>query len=276
MKKIAIAYRIYPGVSKTPAIFPDNKFKLSELCISSLSESLKNIDYKIWVILDKCPPEYKELFKKYFNNNIEFIDTNAIGNSLTFKMQLEILLKQEFSENVYFAEDDYFYLPNCMEQLLNFIESEHKPDFVTPYDHLDYYTMDFHKHKKETIEYNGYSWRTENSTCMTFLTTKEILRKTQDIFLTYAKKNYDASLWLAITKIKALNLINYFKFSMQNISWLKTYAKLWIHTPYFIFKPKYKLYTPIPSLSTHLEAQFLAPNINWKKIFEDKAKNIFI
>lgn len=275
MKRIAIAYRIYPGISKTPAVFPDNKFKLSELCISSLSDSLKSIDYKIWAILDNCPSEYKDLFNKYFTN-IEFIETNAIGNALTFKKQLEMLLEQNFSENVYFAEDDYFYLPNCMQQLLDFIESEHKPDFVTPYDHLDYYTLDFHKHKKEIINYNGYSWRTENTTCMTFLTKKEILRKNKKIFLTYAKNNYDASLWLAITKIKAMNPIYYMKYSLQDLSWLKTYAKLWLHTPYFIINPKFKLFTPVPSLSTHLESKFLSPNIDWENKFDEQIKNIFI
>lgn len=275
MKKLAIAYRIYPGVSKTPAIYSDNKYKMSQLCAASLGKALKNIDYKIWVILDKCPPEYKDIFNKYFQN-IEFVETDAIGNGLTFKKQLEILLNQDYSENIYFAEDDYFYLEESITLLLDFLESEHKPDFITPYDHLDYYTMDFHKHKKQEIIHNNHKWRTENSTCMTFMTTKSVLQKTKKIFLTYAKSNYDASLWMAITKLKATNPIDYLKLSAQGISWLKTYVKLWLHTPNFLLLPKYKLYTPVPSKATHLEKAFLAPNIDWYKEFEKMKKNIFI
>ena len=34
MIDLAIAYRIYPGISKSPAFFPTDKFKLSEMCLS--------------------------------------------------------------------------------------------------------------------------------------------------------------------------------------------------------------------------------------------------
>lgn len=266
MKKIAIAYRIYPGISKSPAIHSDSKYKLSELCAASFSQSLVGIDYKMWVILDNCPDEYKALFHKYFTN-IEFIETNAIGNGLTFKKQIEVLLEQDYSENIFFAEDDYFYLPDCMNKILDFLQSDHKPDFVTPYDHLDYYTMNIHKHKKEEITFNKHKWRTENGACLTFLSTKKVLAQTQKVFLTYAKKNYDTSLWIALTKQRAFNPLMYISPSLQGMSWFKTYVKLWLYTPYFPFIPKYKLYTPVPSLSTHLEKHFLAPNIDWQAEF---------
>lgn len=265
--KLAIAYRIYPLISKSPAIHSDDKYKLSELCIASFARALEGIDYKLWAILDKCPPEYKELFNKYFTN-IEFVEMSGVGNKETFRKQMDILQNQDYSEYIYFAEDDYFYLPNAMQKMMDFMKSNAKPHFLTTYDHLDYYIAEIHKHKKTEVEFEGQKWRSENGTCMTFLTTKSVLKKTRKVFITYAYRNFDTSLWIALTKLRAYNPIDYIKPSLQGMDWFKSYCKLWLYTPYFPFIPKYKLYAPVPSLSTHLEKYFLAPNIDWQEEFK--------
>ncbi len=137
---LAIAYRIFPGVSKTPPIFQNNKYKLAHLCLKSFKESLGSLNAKIYVLLDNCPPEYEDLFQRYFEKeDLEIIRLKGIGNQATFKLQLEILLKQSYSEIVYFAEDDYFYFPKQFEKMIHFLKRNGDVDFVTPYDHLDYY-----------------------------------------------------------------------------------------------------------------------------------------
>ena len=111
---LAVAYRIYPQVAK-PALglpFSDDKFQLAEICLSSLKQSLGDLRARVWVLLDGCPSEYVDLFRRYFDaQDLVFIPLAGVGNVATFAKQVEILLAQEDSNIVYFAEDDYFYLP---------------------------------------------------------------------------------------------------------------------------------------------------------------------
>src|SRR5579862_8471581 len=115
MKDLAVAYRIYPGVSKIPAVYPTDKFELSKLCLLSFRESLGCLSFKIWAILDGCPPEYWEMFRRVFKEDeLEIIEGGAVGNLLTFSMQIDLLTSQSEAEFVFFAEDDYFYFPNAL------------------------------------------------------------------------------------------------------------------------------------------------------------------
>lgn len=276
MKKLAIAYRIYPGVSKSPAVFSDNKYSLSELCLKSFAEAIKNIDTKIWVILDNCPAEYHQLFRNYLGPSVEFIDTPGIGNGKTFVKQMDILLSQNFSENVFFAEDDYFYLPNAFDDLLEFADSSTHPDFLTPYDHKDYYDVDLHNYRKTTLPFSDkINWTTESATCLTFFTTKKTLRRTYPIFKTYMYRNFDISIWLAMTKKRVFNPTIYPKYLFNDFPMFKVLAKAWLYTPLRLpFGKQYSLYAPQPSLATHMESLFLAPNVDWYELFEKAKKDL--
>ena len=53
-KDLAIAYRIYPGISKIPPIYSDDKFKLSELCLRSFKQSLGGLRVKIWAKIGRA------------------------------------------------------------------------------------------------------------------------------------------------------------------------------------------------------------------------------
>lgn len=52
---LAVAYRIYPQVSKVPPVFSQDKYKLSEFCLKSFKNSLGDLRAKIIVLLDGCP-----------------------------------------------------------------------------------------------------------------------------------------------------------------------------------------------------------------------------
>src|SRR3954451_13708426 len=112
---IAIAYRIYPKVAR-PALglpYSDNKLRLAEICLHSLKKSLGNLRAKVWVLLDGCSDAYADMFRRHFDEgDLTLIALPGIGNQATFGKQIEILLEQNDSEFIYFAEDDYVYLPN--------------------------------------------------------------------------------------------------------------------------------------------------------------------
>ncbi|ADP77608.1 glycosyl transferase family 2 [Methanothermus fervidus DSM 2088] len=268
MKDVAVAYRIYPGVSKTPAIFQEDKYKLSKLCLESFRESLGDLDVKIFAILDGCPDRYVDLFKEYFND-IEFIRLDSVGNQKTFEKQINLLLNQKDSDIVYFAEDDYFYLPNTFEEMIEFLEYE-DVDFVTPYDHLDYYEHPLHQHRKEKRTYKGRIWRTVASTCLTFLTSKKVLKETKKIMESYVHGNHDASLWISLTKININPLKCLKSREMRYIIYL-AWKYCWKQ---ILFGKRYKLWAPKPSIATHMESTKLAPSVNWKKLIMAKAKKI--
>ncbi len=267
--KVSICYRIYPKVSKVPPVHSDDKYKLSELCLSSLVKSLNNVDYKIWVLLDNCPPEYSEMFKKYIPADcLELIDLPGIGNTGTWGKQLEILSTQTFAENIYFAEDDYFYLTDTFHEMLELIESDKDVHFVSPYDHLDYYTLDIHDYKSQIKISNNRHWRTASTTCMTFLTQKKYLNATYGAFATYLKKNYDNSIWLSLTKINAFNFSLFVKYLFTNLPFAKIYIKLLLFgTSRLLFGKKWNLWIPMPSIATHMDSQYLAPTKNWSGFF---------
>lgn len=257
---LSIAYRIYPGVSKTPLFFNNDKLKLSELWIKSLRLGLWALKAKIIVLLDNCPKEYKYLFLKYFDeNDLEFREYDWVGNLTTFKEQIHILLEQKYSEYIYFAEDDYLYLPNCFEKALEAIK-ESWVDFISLYDHIDNYNLSFQKIKSGIKVFWKHHFRENSSTCLTFLTKKEILNKSKKVFLSYCKWNYDYCLWIALTKY------NFTKLFDKKHLWLLLRARRYLSF-YIPFGKKYKLYTPIPSLATHLESTGIAPVIDWEYCF---------
>ncbi|ADZ08976.1 glycosyl transferase family 2 [Methanobacterium lacus] len=262
---LTVAYRIYPKISCTPAIYGDDKYKLSEFCLKSFKESLGNLKVKMIVLLDGCPPKYRELFLKYFDeSDIDFFELDKIGNLPTFSLQINLLLKQNYSEIIYFAEDDYYYHPNQFFEMIDFFNKNDDVDFITPYDHSDYYNRNIHNIKRYERMYNGRQWKTASSTCLTFLTSKKILDETQNIFLTYQKGNTDLGLWLSLTKssldpkiiIKSLNIYT-----------IKSLYKTFVLTQDQIHNGKtWKLWFPIPTIATHLEKEFISPTINWENI----------
>lgn len=266
---LAIAYRIYPKISKIQAIHPDNKYELSRVCLESFYNALKNVNAYIYIILDGCPPEYKALFKKTLVEiDYEFIDKDGVGNAKTFSLQMDLLLNQDKSNVIYFAEDDYYYLDNTFTELLKAIKDP-RVDFVTPYDHPDTYNTDFHNYQKTYYEIGGRKWGVMSSTTMTFMTTQKTLRETKHIFDTYTIRNYDASLWLSLTKLNAYNILLMLKLMFINKPIFKYFLKLYYFTPLqVLFGKKRILVQAVPALATHMETAFLSQNIDWYKEFE--------
>lgn len=264
MYDLCIAYRIYPKVSKIPPVYEDDKLKLSELCLRSFKKSLGDLKIKMYVLMDNCDNRYQDLFDKYFDENeLIKIPLNAIGNNATFKLQLQLLLEQKYSDLVYFAEDDYFY-QNSLKDMINFFIENPEVSFATPYDHLDYYNMNWHRGDYR-IKYCNIHWRTAISTCLTFMARKSSLQKCQRTFMSYAYGNYDFSLWTAITKRRLLpdrtmwNALNEKKAFPYLISPAYSWLKCWRQ---ILFGQRYELWSPIPSIATHMEKDFIAPSMN--------------
>jgi hypothetical protein len=269
---LAVAYRIYPKVSDAASSFPcgHDKYRLSELCLRSFKDALKGLRVKIWAILDGCPPEYASLFTKYFSrNDLILVGLGGIGNQATFLRQIEILLTQEDAEVVYFAEDDYFYLPGQFRCMIDFLNGHGDAHFVSPYDHLDCYTMELHQQPKWLKVYGGLHWRTAASTCLTFLTTRGTLRRTQAVFRNYKRRSLDCSLWLSLTKHRVFDPVFFVRQLIHEPFFCKIILKSWFYFwRQILFGKKWALWAPIPGVATHLDIKALSPNVDWRALLE--------
>jgi hypothetical protein len=275
---IAVAYRIYPQVAD-PAMglpFSEDKLLLSEICLRTFKESLRGLRVKLWVLLDGCPNEYVDLFRRYFYaQDLVLISLDHVGNRATFAKQIEILLEQEDSELVYFAEDDYLYLPNQFPRMAEFLRAHKDVDFVSPYDHLDCYTFEIHRHPKWIRVHAGHHWRTAASTCLTFLTRKQTLRRKERIFRSYCRRNHDCSLWLSLTKHSLFGPFQVLRFAYQQPLFAKIIAKAWLYGwSQIVFGKRMTLWVPVPGIATHLNSHALSPTIDWITLMKECAASM--
>jgi hypothetical protein len=266
MIDLAIAYRVYPGVSKTPAAWSDDKFKLFAYCLSSFKQSLGSLRVKIWVLLDGCPPSYEAFFRESFSDEeLVILNLDRIGNHATFAMQLDLLSQQTEANLVYFAEDDYIYAPDALVAMVEFARANPDADFVTAYDHSGNYDLPLKGERHRIRPFGGRHWRTSTATCLTFLATRASLLRTRRTFATYAKRNEDGSLWMSITqKLGLFNLPVYGSTLFMFKLWLKAWYWGWNQ---IFFGGFHRLWSPVPSLATHLESTCLAPAIDWNREF---------
>lgn len=268
---LVVAYRICPKISKIPPAYPDNKYELSKFCLESFKKSIEGLKVKMFVLLDNCPPEYDNLFLNIFSKDDLVLIHTSLGNKGTYKKQIELLLNQEDSEVIYFAEDDYFYTEN-IKNMVDFIVSG-KADFVTPYEHPDCYVNNHAIQNKITI-FENQRYATVQHACLTFMTTKKNLLKNKRYFLIFSNWfGSDFVVWgcvtLGFTYFRYLKLIfNYKNFTLENF---KVFGSMWFFAWHrFILNKKFKLYMPVQTLATHMESNFLAPCVDWGYYFNNK------
>jgi hypothetical protein len=276
---LAVAYRICPKVSKSFGSLPfsNDKYLLSEICLHSFKQSLGQLRIKMWAVLDGCPPEYEALFKKYFDEERELVivTMNSVGNRATFGRQIDILVNQQASEFVYFAEDDYLYLPDSFPLLVEFMRAHSDVDFVTPYDHPDCYSLEIHNFPKFLRVFCDHHWRTAASTCLTFLTRREVLRKHEAVFRSYTRRNGDCSLWLSLTKYGLYNPGKVLRYAYRDTMLAKIIAKAWLFCwPQILFGPRRRLWVPVPGIATHLASGLLSPGIDWITLLREQGGRI--
>ena len=238
------------------------------MCLRSFKDALGGLNVKIWALLDGCPPEYEALFREVFaDDTLEILRLDKLGNFKTFGLQIDILTGQTDADYVYFAEDDYFYLPDALKKMVAFMRANKDADFVSPYDHPDFYDTSFRHERHLVRPSGGQYWRTASFTCLTFLTTRANLIRTGGQFRTFSYGNWDYSAWISLTQKLTL--------ADLRIYWHDTlHFKIWLKTLFFgffrlLFGRYYRLWMPTPSLSTHMESTRLAPLIDWPARIEN-------
>jgi hypothetical protein len=263
---VAVAWRIYPGVSKTPIIHSKDKFQLVKTCLISFLKTAEDINVKYYFILDGCPDSYQKLIEElFFAKSFSIHKTDSIGNLATFKLQVNILSRQTDADIVYFAEDDYLYKPGEFRKMIELVKTAKNVDFASCYFNTDIYTHPIHQHKRVIRHTVDHLWISSSSTCMTFMTKKKILLDTQKILLTYSKGNNDCAMWLVLTKTHIYNPARYLKYFLledkESFNIMKVAVKYSFR--YFFSFRRYKLWIPYPGIGTHLEQGMVMNPDEW-------------
>jgi hypothetical protein len=221
MNQLNVFYRICPHPGTKSPILADDKLALTMFCLRSFFRAFEKVNYKITFILDSCPPIYRETIEKLFKNEKTFYEGIRMGDRGSLLKQLELATQLKDDQKVYFAEDDYIYLPDAGKKLVKALDDF---DFVTLYDHPDYY-QEPHLSQNKTTHISGkHHWVRRISTCNTFGSKSQFLKINKELFIEYAPRDF--LMWCEITK-------------------------------------DYLLVSPIPSLATHMVAWLMAPGIDW-------------
>lgn len=157
----------------------------------------------------------------------------------------------------------YLYRPGTLPCLLAFAEEHRDAHFLAPYDYPDYYQMPLHRGCLQMRYAAGYHWRSAGTTCLTFLTRRSILRRSQTLWRTYAKGNFDASMWMALTKHGVFHPLRNVRSSTEAAIMAKAWLWGWRR---ILFGKRWTLWVPIPSMATHLERTTLAPGVDWEAV----------
>ena len=267
---LAIAHRVCPALSQTAVGF-SSKEKMVKATTNSLASALGQFkgQVRLFVILDGCP-EWRAIFESKVadctNVSISFTDTPAIGNFATYSKQVEILLAEKDADYLYFSEDDYLYRPDAFLAMTDMLE-RNGVDFVTPLDHPDRYRGLTFENATSPIAHTTFShWRQVPSTCLTFMTTPSVLKRTRWVFDAYTRGTMDSSMWLAATKQKlfaprALIGPGWRYLCGQNVPYprlAQLCAWKWFGIKLLTTR-KFTLWSPIPSLAIHLSSDCIPP-----------------
>lgn len=227
-----VFYRIYPGKPDNRPFDSGNKLKLVQRCLRSFMASVAVADVHITFLLDGCPPidwvrVVFDAMDPYSVITYDIIKLDGIGNKPSFLEQLEMALDGPDDEFVYFAEDDYLYRPMAIAKMLGF-NSVMENSFITPYDHPDRYSRGDDRFVESHIEVrDDWHWRTAESTTMTFGASRRLIKDTAHVMRYNACEG----------------------------------RRMWYSIP-----ARYRLWSPIPSLATHVHDGVLAPCVDWEKI----------
>lgn len=150
-----------------------------------------------------------------------------IGINETCLMQYEMAKTQIEHEEILFQECDYLYIPGSGKTVLKAIQ---ELGMVSPYDHLNFYKdKSIHSEDCKIRLIGPKHWRSVERNTMTFGIKKEIFDKNYETFKKYGY--LDNEVWKDMLKAGQL---------------------LWV---------------PIPSIATHMVKDFMAPSIDWSKLY---------
>jgi hypothetical protein len=172
----------------------------------------------------------------------------GLGNSGSYLKAVAKATAPELADTdlVYLSEDDYLYVPAAFRDLVTAAEAIPEASYFTLYDHRDRYTRtdDADGGRARIYLAGAHHWRTVESTCMSYGARVGALRADARVHAWACRGAIpeDRAMWRRI----------------QGYGWRG-----------LLRARRHRLVSPIPTLATHLETEYLAPGVDWRAVAED-------
>lgn len=159
-----------------------------EVCFINFCFAFEKIIFSdqvsLLVIADNCNRETLKMLK---DTGVPTLTCNE-GNAGSFRVALDLAIKNPDDELIYFCEDDYLHL-NHAPKLLE--EGIRRSDYVTLYDHPDKYSRGYDGGEiSKVIKTESSHWRYTISTCMTFGSKVKTLKEDIDVWKEFTSENH--------------------------------------------------------------------------------------
>ena len=226
MNKIDIFYRI---CEKRTAIHGASRpeWFSKEKCLTSFLNSVENAKEYVnsfTFIHDGPEGELYELIKNY--NILKINEGNHLGS-----MTQTYNYASNFKGNYFFAEDDYLYLPDCVEKIAISID---ELDLLTPYDHLAGYDPGFYFNQPRLVNDERKSfvadkeWKISEFACYTYSISNKLFHAKKDIITSEYCTRGD---------------LDFYRMMYAN---------------------GHPLWVPVPALATQVD-DYMSPNVDWEE-----------
>ena len=268
---LAVVYRICPYISAygKPAVFADDKFRLSEMCLQSFKRSLGGMRVKMFVLLDSCPAEYTALFtSRWTETDLVLCHYEKLGNARSYLEQMRLLRQQSDASLVYFAEDDYLYVPDAFPDAIAFMNANRDVEFCTPYDDPGYYSLELHAGRWPARRHGSRTWTSRLSTTMTFMARKQALEDALPTLTSYGLGNSDLGMWMALTRRKAYRYLQVQRWKREQPFWAISAGRAWrFCRRQLLLGRRHVLWAPTPTIATHMVKGLEAAGVNWPEFY---------
>lgn len=195
-----------------------------DACLDNILSTIENIDFvKFHLIYDGNINIIKPDNRIH---NIVCINEGSPMGSWIKAWDYAKTLDLEENDLIYHLENDYLHLDGWPYEVQTLFKTYNNIDYITLYDHPDKYNHQIYPDLVTSLFLTDtHHWRWIPSATGTFITTKKILFEDYDIW-TSGPGDHPKFLWLGQNR--------------QRVA-----------------------LSPIPSLSTHCEIEWIAPTINW-------------
>jgi hypothetical protein len=163
-------------------------------------------------------------------HHVENFQGGSDAMSYVFAWNYAKSLNLNDNDLVYFAENDYAFIPGWPQKIQELVATYENLDYITLYDHVDKYNYQMYPNLSTYLFITKtHHWRLVPSTTGNVIVTKKVLHEDFDVHT--ANPGSD-------------------KYRFEYLGENK----------------KRTILSPIPSLATHCEVEWLAPAIDWSKI----------
>lgn len=261
---------VYRGSPERPRRFRPDWYQpyLGLLSLLGAAEQIADRQVRWWFVWDGHLPDR---LRSLFDEKGMLVQLSAGSGAASLQVALDCVRHiRDPASHVLLTEDDYLYTEPALAALVSMLDVHGRTTFATLYDHPDTYSrLDRRRQYRaaETFTVDGVHWQSTDSTTMSFASDVRLLWQYSDIFRLACAGRVTRSrlLWWYLVGGYRWPLVAWVAYKDRTL--LKTLMRAEVISASMKSSlKKLGLASPIPGLSTHADARFLSPGVDWASI----------